>query len=886
MFGEVPHLHVLAERLYQIALGNPRDTIELARHLVTTGLIRYGNGQWTLPSTLEPGDLPNNVTEALMARIALLPTLARRLVEAQALAGNVLRREDYALLAPEADAATLDAAISTLLAQEILQCDADRYSLSQRALGEASCAMLSAEDRRARHLALYELYSRQPDMHPYLIVHHLLEAEQYDRALDLLASYESRGEDNDTDAVVRAGPGRLAVSVSRALELAITLGRPPREAHELRRRLCGIGLLTDEGLSEEFIRAWRAQLEHDSGLRDYRALDSALDPATRLQQALTAAATRYASTPERERVYRVDEAIKLLAACVVVEILRTWRYRAPTVIVGLPETIEPFVALSPTLFMLWRNSQGAQQIVAGYPLAARERWCEICEGLAQIPADNVRFVNGVRTAAIRMVARQDAAMGRESALDWAKRLDEVPFHRVDAMLLRRSLCLMLGDTEGAERDARRAEVLALRTSVREPFGPEWAIELQAYELMNDLAGVRRVIEAVTPLAARQPGWKIQLQLARGYYELLRGEWPAARAEFGPALEATWPERSDSAVWIEQWLSAALGVMSVHIGLGELEQASELGLRTLAACEARGVDYGFERVIEALAVAEAKLGRFEQASARLDQVIETYTRLGVRGLLRAHVYMTRACIASWAGQGEGVEHFTALAHAEPGADKVLATLTATEFSVTDMQYGRAGEMSRSASRPGSQSGAVQSVQAELGMAELQQALECCADTRTRAEFALDYLCDLAQGERAQLYLVGTDNELELIAFSDRAIPDSIAMRFANEFFAQQVDDDAATEHLTHVTQMLSVPGAAAYVDERGHPSRLFMLTCKDRGRLVYVGLVALRLKQGAPRAPLLTLHLAQIAASFLRNEDTPGLTAAGVPHIRQLLDRPI
>jgi hypothetical protein len=291
------------------------------------------------------------------------------------------------------------------------------------------------------------------------------------------------------------------------------------------------------------------------------------------------------------------------------------------------------------------------------------------------------------------------------------------------------------------------------------------------------------------------------------------------------------------------------------------------------------------VIEALAVAEAKLGRFEQASTRVDQVIETYTRLGVRGLLRAHVYMTRACIASWAGQGE-VEHFTALAHAEPGAYKVLATLTATEFGVTDMQYGRASETSRSARRTGSQGGTVESVQAEIGMAELQQALDCCADTRTRAEFALDYLCHLAQGERAQLYLVGTDNQLELIAFSDRAIPDSVAVRFANEFFAQQIDDDAATEHLTHVTQMLSVPGAAAYMDEHGHPSRLFMLTCKDRGTLVYAGLVALRLKQGAPRAPLMTLHLAQIATSFLRNEDTPGLTAAGVPHLSHLLHRPI
>jgi hypothetical protein len=871
MFGQVPHLHVLAERLFQLALGNPRDTIELARRLVATRLIRYADGQWTLPSTLEPGDLPKSLTEALMARIAALPPLARRLVEAQALAGNVMRREDYALLAGDADAATLDAAISTLLAQEILQCDADRYSLSQRALGDAARALLSAEDRRARHLALYELYSHQPDMHPYLIVHHLLEAEQYERALDLLARYESLGEQKDTDAALRAGAARLAVTLARALELAIALGRPAREAHELRRRLCGIGLLSDDVLSEQYIRAWREQLERDSGLDDYRREDPALEPATRLQRALTAAATRYAQADARERVYRVDEAIKHLAACVVIEILRTWRYRAPSVAVGLSEAIEPFTSLSPTLFVLWRNAQGAQQIVAGRPLAGRERWCEICEQLARVPPDNVRFVNGVRLAAIRMVARQDAAMGRESALDWAKRLDDEPMQRVDAMLLRRSLRLMLGDTERADLYARKAELRARRSPAREPVGAEWAIELQAYELMNDLAGVRRVIEGITPLAARHEGWRIQLQLARGCYEALRGEWLAARAEFAPALAATRPERPDSAVWVEQWLSAAIGMMAVYIGLREFEHAAELGAQTLAAGAARAVDYGLERVAETMAVAEAKLGRFDEAIARVDRVIDRYTELGVRGLLRAHIYMTRARIASWAGQGDGVARFTALAYAEPGADKVLATVATSELAVTQVQP---GETSLDAIGRSGALGAAEPLRPEFKLAELRDALDCCSDTKSRAAYALDYLCGLAHGEQAQLYLVEDGEQLSFIVSSDGIMPNSDAIRFAKDFFRQQIDDDADMTTLTHATQMLSTPGAAAYVDERGRPSRLFMLTCKARGTLVYVGLVALRLASNAPHPPFMTPHLAVIAASLLRHDDALGLNAAG------------
>jgi hypothetical protein len=65
----------------------------------------------------------------------------------------------------------------------------------------------------------------------------------------------------------------------------------------------------------------------------------------------------------------------------------------------------------------------------------------------------------------------------------------------------------------------------------------------------------------------------------------------------------------------------------------------------------------------------------------------------------------------------------------------------------------------------------------------------------------------------------------------------------------------------------------------------MLTCKDRGALVYVGLVALNLKQRAPHTLFMTAHLAVIAASFLRNEDTPGLRAGGMqPGLLRRCDR--
>ena len=212
VFGPVPNLAMLASRLFNVALGQPAATMELARHLVRAGTVRYEKGQWTLPSTLEPDALPASAHEALAARIASLPALARRLAEAQALVGNPMRRGDYALLAPEASMPEVDAAILTMLERAIVHGDGDQYWLSHRTLSETLSALLSPAQKAERHLALYASYQGQADSHPYYVVHHLLEAEQVDRALDLLATLSQGKVDlRDADAAVeRTEPARLA----------------------------------------------------------------------------------------------------------------------------------------------------------------------------------------------------------------------------------------------------------------------------------------------------------------------------------------------------------------------------------------------------------------------------------------------------------------------------------------------------------------------------------------------------------------------------------------------------------------------------------------------------------------------------------------------------
>src|SRR5262249_1371787 len=150
--------------------------------------------------------------------------------------------------------------------------------------------------QRERHLALYELHRRRPDVHPYFILHHLLEAQEHERALDLLKSPEGIDERAERDAFERVDPIRLVGALEHALGLAIQLRRPPREQHDLRRRIFRLLIrAADHELHARVTPAWLEQLVLDSGLADYRALDSTLPDAARLQQALAATSSRFAA---------------------------------------------------------------------------------------------------------------------------------------------------------------------------------------------------------------------------------------------------------------------------------------------------------------------------------------------------------------------------------------------------------------------------------------------------------------------------------------------------------------------------------------------------------------------------------------------------------------
>jgi hypothetical protein len=877
VFGNVPDLPLLADRLHDIALGSPRETLVLAQHLVDAGVVRYHDGQWTLPAELEPADLPASAAEALAARVAALPPLARRLAQAQALLGtHALRREDYAALAPESAGTEIDAAILALLRSELVQSDGELHSLSHRTLVDMLCASLDGGETRERHLALYELHRRRGDAHPYQLAQHLLAAGHHDQALDLLAGSVDLLDQQGVDGALRFDVRRLAAMLEHALELTATLGRAAREGHELRRRLCAFAVVCDDAIHRRVAPEWLAQLERDSGLCDYRALDASLDPGVRLQQALGAAAARHAAAPERERAYRVDEAIKHLAVYVVTSIVVGTRTLDMPLIASLPGLLEPFAALSPALHAIWQNVVALNETtVLGRRKRSARRSRDVYEHLSRLKGDEVRYVDSVRHAVANTIGWYEASLGRLAALEWAELLDKDPLQRVMAMDIRRATCLMKGDAEGAERYRKQGELLALRASARQMFEKPWPFDLEIGVLTGDLAGIKRVIDGIAPLAERYPAWVALLRAAEGHFNLLRGDFESARAAFEQGIALSDPQQREPPPQIHVYAQAVAGAVTALAELGRCEAAIELGERALATCDARGAEICWYKVARALALAEARGGRLPRATARIEALIETERQDGVSGLSAAASYEARARIAIWARDADTAARYAALAVRERGgrsasasAPQVVRLLEEArgfgldfELEPTDFEVSVLGA-SRSAVDP-------------LG-APMIEALAGCETGEQRAARTLELLCGLAHSAGGHLYLVGADRELVLAATRNAPPPSAEAARFARGFFAQQLDDAQMTEGLTQATHMLSLPGAGAYIDSDRAEHHLFVLSCKQQGELVYVGLAVVAASKNQRVDPEAMVYSAGLAAALLRAADTSGIRSDAVP----------
>jgi tetratricopeptide (TPR) repeat protein len=423
----------------------------------------------------------------------------------------------------------------------------------------------------------------------------------------------------------------------------------------------------------ESSRLWFDQLAHDSGLELYRRDTESADPAERLTRALQTAYQHYLATPEPERVYAVDEAIRKLGEYVVISSAVGARTSNAELLRSLPDVLEPLVPLSPLLEAIWNNARATRlsHCFCQYE-RARERWRESLATLSTQSGSDGAFVEAMSNAIAYAIGLMEAQLGIASAAEWAERLDQDPFQHISALDLRRIVRLEQGDAAGADRLRRRAEVLALQRSAPQMFKMLLNVELAAYANNRDLMGVSYVIEQMKPLAARFPAWRANLLVAEGSFHVVRGDLEAARGKFEQCIEQTGFDSHGNSPQLAMWISAQAGLAECLLGLELYEEARSQASAALAICDAREIVAAAFDLVRTLALAEARLGDV-RAAERLDNLSAAQNELGTTGLRLGLSYEARARIAVWRSDAEAFEWFAALTAREyrHGAHTALA-----------------------------------------------------------------------------------------------------------------------------------------------------------------------------------------------------------------------
>jgi tetratricopeptide (TPR) repeat protein len=253
-----------------------------------------------------------------------------------------------------------------------------------------------------------------------------------------------------------------------------------------------------------------------------------------------------------------------------------------------------------------------------------------------------------------------AALGMRAALDWVDVLDQDPLQRVNAMYIRKIVRLQHGDLEGAERYRRQAETLALQARTRQMFNNIISLELSVHAAAWDLTGLQQINARIEPLAQRYSGWVPFLHLGQGHYLRVLGDLQGAERAYRECIALTEPNNEQPLRSILAWPLAISGLTDILLALDRTAEAHALVAAAYALSQARQMHATVFEVVRMLGLTEARLGRYEQASERLDKVIADQRSLGVSGLNLGASYEARARAAIWAGDSAAFERFSALA----------------------------------------------------------------------------------------------------------------------------------------------------------------------------------------------------------------------------------
>jgi hypothetical protein len=648
LFGDLPHLGRLAEQLYRSSGGSPQACMDLARHLVRTGVIRHAGGVWVLPSEISSDELPAG-PQLHSSELARLSPDGRKLAEALSVHRGRLSLERCLTIAEQEGIGDVWNALEGLTRDEVLSRAETTYYFVHDKLREHLVAGLEPERRKTLHRRIGEAFAAEPlrDVNTMLDAgFHLVQGGEEGRGADLLAAAGLLlGYDSDEMAAA-IRPLRAALTVFRKQR------RPSHEIVKLVGPLCNAGWYCDRRLADEFGDEALSLLADLVGLSLAARLRPWLGKALSLYVGLAMAAVRFTFGKGYGGIAALRNMIVLYFNCVmsVVGVAATC-LDAPRAR-HFANKLEHLTALGAnhSATLAYRVSMQLSKVpleyiadtIAGY----RDLLVQVLhtQPTRDFPEDSrLMIVGGVNYALGALESFRDST----AALEHADTLDGVglKLYAMVADQVRANYHACRGESELASYYRDRVEMQAIQA------GWGWQAELWAPAsaivaclVSDDMIGMKRTNEELERLAREVPSLRRHAAFARAGYRLLRGDAALARDIMGVELANAAPR---SFIGWGVMLAAQARCCNV---LGDHAQAKQLCETTLAQLSAadQALTAMYLSLHLELAVADTHLGQHEPAIARIEALIDKHRSAGAP-VVMSSLHRTRALIALHLGQ---------------------------------------------------------------------------------------------------------------------------------------------------------------------------------------------------------------------------------------------
>lgn len=654
IFGDVPNLPYVVNRLHQITNGNPQGLMRIAQHMLNLGICERRDGGWVLPEFVDSKQIPEDMTAALAAVAATLEPSSRSLACKLSLCENLtLSLSECCQLMEPAPRAEVLSLIDKLIAASVLELDNGNVCLA----GQAWRAALPLPDDAVEetHRRVAALFSARGE--GIRAARHYISGGLLSRAVETLVAFSEatlQATDSDPSAYVKllvSVPSDWPAVFRRTIELALEHDSSDHALFVLHSRMIGLASPTVTPVNAEL--DWLGtRLTEDCGLDLLARLPPETPPEKRLPTVLEQAAARNSAKPVNRQLFAPSEAIPALCRTMIAAIsnfsnnldVDAWN-RMPS--------LSDLAPLSPAIALIDKLALGFDARIKGRLGYAREIYTDIVQALDQgqaLGTLEATYADTMKSGVAVIVGLMDAALGLPSWEQWHLIVAKQQLHEASCLSIHAVRELWQGNSKQSEVIEQQRMLRKLEQPLPQAFESVALVWRAAgYSIIGDVARLGEQRTAITALVERSPAWRPVLHWIQGEYAAAIGHYREALSEQKAALELM--DAAEHVVWA--WAAASL--VRAQLLVGDPEGAADVGQRLAATALRKQLGYPIIYIHMALAEAQAACGDAQGSRRLIKEGANMIEAMGASGLLLGLVHESATKVALALLDREAFDH---------------------------------------------------------------------------------------------------------------------------------------------------------------------------------------------------------------------------------------